>query len=87
MTLSPEDHAALIDRMALATLEEIRATEGGLDALTILPLSVCAQLLGITRQHAARILPVTVIGGRTKGVSRAAIRSYIEANTSPPRRP
>jgi len=87
MTLSPEDHAEVIDRITAAVLADLRAGSGtgALDEFIVIPIGFVAQCLGVTRQHAARILPITRIGGRTIGVTRKALRDYVARNTEQPR--
>jgi hypothetical protein len=51
--------------------------------LTLLPLPVAAQLLGISVGTARRELPIVQQGYRTKCVTVSAMRDYIAGKTSP----
>jgi hypothetical protein len=51
--------------------------------LTLLPLPVAAQLLGISVGKARRELPLIQQGYRTKCVTVSAMREYIARQTSP----
>ena len=85
MTLSPADRANVLEQVAAGLRAEL-AADGGLDDVLILPVSVVAQLLGITRQHVGRILPLTRNGTRTIGVTRSNLRDYVAQNTEQPRK-
>ena len=61
---------------AAQTLEEVVG-------LTLLPLPVAAQLLGISLPTARRELPIVAQGYRTKAVTVAAMRDYIAKKTTP----
>ena len=55
-----------------------------IDELNTLELSTAAQLLGLTVPNAASKLPVIEVGPRTRRVTVAAYKAFLEKNTTRP---
>lgn len=83
MTLSPTERREVLDLAARQLTQELRETVE-LDQLATLELSTAAQLLGISPTQAAKLLPVVEVGPRTRRVTVAAYKAFLQSRTTNP---
>jgi len=56
-----------------------------IDELCMIDLATAAQLLGLSPTHAARILPIVEVGPRTRRVTIADFKAFVEARKTAPK--
>lgn len=86
MTLSPSERREVVKMVADRIIAEIREEAGGdLASIVVIPLAAAGHLVGLTRQQLPKLIPVTVIGPSTHGVTLRNLQLHIAKNTRKPK--
>jgi hypothetical protein len=84
MNLSPSERKEVLELVARQITQELRDTVD-FDELYTIELSTAAQLLGLSVTHAARVLPIIEVGPRTRRVSVADYKAFLNARRTTPK--
>lgn len=83
MNLSVTERKQVQEEIARQLAKSLRETIN-LDQLCMIDLATAAQLLGLSPTHAARVLPIVDVGPRTRRVTIADFKAFVEAHKQKP---